>query len=384
MATSVPSDQEVRISGDSHVSEPPDLWQKEMPIKYRDRALRFPRVEYGRHNHSRAGGWDPKERLKDMAADGISAEVLYPTLAKGLFEQFFFEPVDLPLGQAGEKVYNDWMMDFCKEAPDRLWGQAFIGLWDIDYAIKEMQRAKDGGLKGVATWIAPPDELPFTGDHYERFWSAAEEMDMPIGWHINTGFGAYVTRSDEDRFGVITRQAYGHKVVAMKAVAEMILSGVLHRHPRLKIVLSEFEVGWIPFYLEDLDRKLGRGRGIGLELLPSEYFSRQVYSTFMQDGVGGFLLQRWGADNFVYANDYPHGGGIWPYTDDTIELTLSDLPSETRRKALGETLARVYGQPMPEPIERMESDYNDEIWSRPWLKKAGEFTFDKSTMGLKM
>jgi len=276
------------------------------------------------------------------------------------------------------------MMDFCKEAPDRLWGQAFIGLWDIDYAIREMQRAKDGGLKGVATWVAPPDELPFTGDHYERFWSAAEEMDMPIGWHINTGFGAYVTRADEDRFGVITRQAYGHKVVAMKTVAEMILSGVLQRHPRLKIVLSEFEVGWIPFYLEDLDRKLGRGRNVGLDLFPSEYFSRQVYSTFMQDGVGGYLLQRWGADNFVYANDYPHAGGIWPYTDDTIELTMSDLPSETRRKVLGETMAKVYGQPMPDPIERMESDYTDEIWNRPWLRKAGEFTFDKNTMGLKM
>ena len=247
-----------------------------------------------------------------------------------------------------------------------------------------MQRAKDGGLKGVSTWIAPPDDLPFTGDHYERFWSAAEEMDMPIGWHINTGFGAYVTRADEDRFGAITRQAYGHKAVAMKAMAEMILSGALQRHPRLKIVLAEFEVGWIPFYLEDLDRKFGRGRNIGLDLLPSEYFSRQVYSTFMQDGVGSYLLQRWGADNFVYANDYPHAGGIWPYTDDTIELTMSDLPSETRRKVLGETLTKVYGQSMPEPIQRMESDYTDEIWNRPWLKKAGEFTFDKSTMGLKM
>ena len=118
--------------------------------------------------------------------------------------------------------------------------------------------------------------------------------------------------------------------------------------------------------------------------MPSEYFSRQVYSTFMQDGVGSYLLQRWGADNFVYANDYPHAGGIWPYTDDTIELTMSDLSSETRRKVLGETLSKVYGQSMPEPIQRMESDYTDEIWNRPWLKKAGEFTFDKSTMGLKM
>ncbi|MYF65301.1 MAG: hypothetical protein F4185_05165 [Chloroflexi bacterium] len=104
----------------------------------------------------------------------------------------------------------------------------------------------------------------------------------------------------------------------------------------------------------------------------------------MAAGGGRLRPPRRRPDNSVYANFYPHGGGIWPYTDDTIELTLSDLPSETRRKVLGETMAKVYGQPMPDPIERMESDYTDEIWSRPWLKKAGEFTFDKSTMGLKI
>jgi predicted TIM-barrel fold metal-dependent hydrolase len=384
MVTTPDRFHDIRISGDSHVSEPPDLWEKEMPAKYRDKALHFPRVEYGRFNHARKGGWDPVERLKDMAYDGISAEILYPTLAKGLFEQFFYEPVDLGLSQAGEMVYNDWMIDFCKNAPDRLWGQALIGLWDIDYAIKEMQRAKDGGLKGVATWIAPPEGIPFTGDHYERFWSAAEEMEMPIGWHINTGFGAYVARKGEDRFGLITRQAYGHKAVAMKALAEMILSGVMQRHPKLKVVLAEFEAGWIPFYLEDLDRKFDKGRDMGLDLLPSEYFSRQMYSTFMQDGVASYLLNRWGGDNFVYANDYPHAGGIWPYTNDTIELTMADLPTETRKKVLGETMATVYNQPLPEPIEWQDSDYTDEIWNRPWLKKAGEFTFDKPTMGLKM
>lgn len=383
MSQKSPAGQEIRISGDSHVSEPPDLWERGLPAKHRDRALHFPRVEYGVFNHSRPGGWDPVEHLKDMAADGVSAEVLYPTLAKGILEQFFAEPFDLDLAKACDRVYNDWMIEFCQEAPDRLWGQAFIGLWDIDYAIQEMERARKAGLKGVATWIAPPEGLPWTGGHYERFWSAAEDLEMPIGMHINTGFGPYVTRGGEDRFAALSRQAYGHKIVAMRAMAEFILSGVFERHPRLKIVLAEFEVGWIPFFLEDLDRKFGRGSNLGLPMLPSEYFSRQVYSTFMQDGVGGFLLQRWGADNFVYANDYPHAGGIWPYTDDTIELTLSHLPAETRRKVLGENLAKVYGQPMPTPIPRQACpDYTDAIWSRPWLKKAGEFSFDKPKMGL--
>ncbi len=372
----------IRLSGDSHVSEPPDLWEKGLPARFRDRALHFPRVEYGKFNHSRPGGWDPGERLKDMAIDGIAAEVLYPTLAKGIFEQFFSEPFDLELAKAGERVYNDWMIEFCGEAPERLWGQAFIGLWDIDYAIQEMERSKRAGLKGVATWIAPPDDLPWTGDHYERFWSAAEEMNVPIGMHINTGFGAYVTRRAESRFEMLTRQAFGHKVVAMQAMTDMIISGVFERHPRLKIVLAEFECGWIPFFLEDLDRKFGRRSEMNLSMLPSEYFSRSVYSTMMQDGVGGFLLNRWGADNFVYANDYPHAGGVWPHTDDTVALIFDQLPAETSRKVLGENLARVYGQAIPEPLPREPFVEMEGRWRRPWLKRAGEFTFEKSKMGL--
>jgi predicted TIM-barrel fold metal-dependent hydrolase len=375
---------EIRLSADSHVSEPPDLWEREMPAKFKDRALRFPRVEYGTFNHARPGGWDPRERLKDMAADGISGEVLYPTLAKATFEQFHGQPLDLELAKATERVYNDWMIEYCSEAPERLWGQALIGLWDIDYAIHEMERAKQSGLKGVATWVAPPDELPWTGDHYERFWSAAEEMAMPIGMHINSGFGAYVARHDEDQFATLARQAYGHKVVAMKAMAEMILSGVFERHPRLTVVLTEFECGWIPFFLEDLDRKLGRRRGLEIKKLPSEYFSQNVYSSFMQDGVAGLLLERWGQDNFVFSNDYPHAGGIWPHTDETVELTLGHLSPEVRRKVLGENLARAYGQPLPTPIARQTTDFDDNIWQRPWLKKTEEFTFDKPKMGLAM
>ena len=85
----------------------------------------------------------------------------------------------------------------------------------------------------------------------------------------------------------------------------------------------------------------------------------------------------------MFANDYPHEGGIWPYSDDSIELMLGKVSADTRKKVLGETLARVYSRPMPTPIVRQHStDYKDEIWSRPWLKKADDFSFDKATMGL--
>jgi predicted TIM-barrel fold metal-dependent hydrolase len=322
-----------------------------------------------------------------MAMDGISAELLFPTIAKGIYDQASDDP---DLAAACDRTYNDWLIEYCQEAPERLWGQAFIGLWNMDYAVKELERTRSAGLKAATIWVIPPDELSFTSDHYERFWSAAEDLDMPISMHINTGFGLYAEGSDArpeggagaNQIASAARRAFGHKAAVAQTVTEMILSGVFERHPRLKLIMAEFGVGWIPYWLEDLDRK-SAGAQRGLPLKPSEYFNRQVYATFEQDGVGGYLLERWGADNFMWANDYPHGGGIWPYSDDTIALTLGHLSQDVRRKVLGENMARVFGLPMPEPMPRQPIPDNAEtIWSRPWLKRVGEYTFEKPVMGL--
>lgn len=374
---------EVRISGDSHVSEPPDLWVTRMPEKYRDQALTFPQLQFGRGNYAREGGFNPEQRLKDQAFDGISAEVLFPTQGMKIYQQFHNKPVDVELSHACERAYNDWMIEFCSYSPERLWGQAFISLYDIDYAIAEMQRTKDAGLKGVTVWVAPPESLPWTGKHYERFWSAAEDFEVTVAMHINSGFGVYSSGRGDDRYEILTRQAFGHKIVAMRTVTELILSGVFERHPRLKVLIAEFECGWIPFFLEDLDRKFGRGENLGLTKMPSEYFTESIYSTFMQDGVTGYLLERWGADNFIYSNDYPHPGGVWPHSDDTVALTMDSLPGSTRENVLANNVAKLYRQPLPTPVERPEKiDFDEAVWTRPWLKRQGEFTFAKSHMGL--
>lgn len=377
---------ELRVSADSHVSEPPDLWERGLPAKYRDDAPHFPKVQLGRGNHSRPGGWDPVERLKDMAVDGVSAEVLYPTLAKHIYDQAGH---DIDLAAACERVYNDWMMEFCREAPDRLWGQAQIGLWDMDFAVEELERAKKGGLQGATIWVVPPKGLPFTSDHYDPFWAAAQDLEMPVSMHINAGFGFYAEATEargdgrEDRIAGSARRAFGHKAAAAQAVTEMILSGVFERFAGLKFVLAEFEVGWIPFWLEDLDRKSGGSRKDGsLTLTPSEYFNRQVYATFTQDGVGGYLLQQWGADNFLWSNDYPHGGGVWPYSDETIALTLGRVAPEAKAKVLSQNVAAVYGLPVPEPMPRQPAPDPETLWPRPWLKREGEYTFAKTAMGL--
>lgn len=368
MAQTFDVGKENRVSGDSHMAEPLDLWEKRMPEKFHDQALVFTGHRIGEGQYAREGGWEPGPRLKDMAADGVSAEVLYPTRGKEMFRQGCIPEV----AEACAHTYNDWMIEFCQEAPDRLWGQAELCLWDIDGAIRELERAKKNGLVGSTIWMIPPDDLPFTSDHYDRFWAASEEMEMPVSMHINVGFGPYGAGRHEVRGLVdsVKMTAGGHKKIAMDVLTEFICSGVFERFPNLKLVLAELEVGWIPFWLEDMDRRFLKSREHSqFSLIPSEYFARQVYATFTQDKAGGYLLGAYCQDNFLWSNDYPHPGCIWPYSDAVIEKTLGHLDDATRAKVLRENTAKLYGKPIPEPMPRQEAPDMEAVWGRLWINK---------------
>ena len=338
-----------------------------MPAKFRERALRWPRIRVGEGQYARVGGWEPAPRLKDMAVDGVVAEVLYPTRAKSMFQVAY----DPEICEASARVYNDWLIEFCQEAPDRLWGQAIIPVWNVENAIIELERCRKAGFVGAVIWMIPPEGLPFTSEHYERFWSAAEDLGTPVCMHINVGFGAY---SDDVREGggrkrgsidYLKFTTWEHKKITADALTDIICSGVLERHPRLKVVVAEAEVGWIPFWLMELDKRYKRQSK--LPLLPSEYFYRQVYATFAEDPVGGHVLSRWGADNFLWANDYPHPGvgDTWPFSGEVIQRDLGHLAPGIRAKVLRESVAKLYGKPIPTLMESpREPDPGLEEWRR--------------------
>ena len=363
MASTVITNQRTRISADSHMSEPLDLWESRLPERFRDDAIRI-RHEYGSGFYARAGGYDPQERLKDMARDGIVAEVLYPTFGKDMYDK----ERSPEAAEACAQVYNDWLIEFCQEAPARLWGQAQIPLWDVDHAVQELERCRKAGLVGATIWMVPPGDIPFTSDHYERFWAVAQDLETPVSMHINTGFGAYAAEArgsgrGRDHIASLKRSATGHKQVTADALTDIIGSGVLERFPRLKVVVAEVEVGWIPFWLAELDK---RSRRQALPLMPSEYFYRQCYSTFTEDEVGGRLLEWYGQDNFLWSTDYPHvgTGDIWLFSDEVIERTLAHLAPEIQAKVLRVNVAELYGMPVPEAMPEPEEDPSLEEWRK--------------------
>jgi len=336
---------EVLISADSHVMEPPNLWKDHLPAGLQDRAPVFPprpAVGTGMADH-RPGGYDPTERVKEMETDGVSAEVLYPTLGLRIFG------IDDPeIQEASFTVYNDWLIDYCNVAPGRLVGIPCLSCFNIDQAVSELERTNKAGLVGGLIWQVPHPNLPFSSEHYEPLWSKAEEMGVPIHLHILTGFDYSAMSRDGDRKDPVEghRGSVNHKLNSItNSLFDLIFTGVLERHPKLNIVIVESEIGWIPFTLQQWDYYYNRfikERPVPITMPPSEYFNRQIYATFFNDAVGGQLLSWWGQDNCMWSTDYPHPNSPWPNSRDVLATNLGHLPMDTVRKLTRTTVEKLY------------------------------------------
>ena len=345
----VGSTESLLFSSDSHVIEPAEIVLTRVSQKFRDQAPRFPELKVGEGFQTHAGGSDPHHRIKEMASDGVSAEVLYPTHALSMFAMD-----DASLQEACCRAYNDWLIEYCQISLDRLVGVPMIATYNTEHAVQELERCAKAGLRGALIWQAPHKDLPFTSDHYDRFWAAAQDLNMPVSLHILTGHG--YSKNREGLKGIERYRGSVNLKLAeiIDALMYIIFSGVLERYPRLKVVLVENEIGWLPYVLEQWDYYFGRHRPtapLTIDKKPSEYFNRQVYATFFNDAVGAHNLAWWGVDNCMWSNDYPHANSTWPHSREVVARDLGNLPPETRAKLVRENVARLYGMSIPECLE---------------------------------
>ena len=374
-------DEHKLVSADSHVNEPGDLWVERIDKAFRDRAPRVVDNLPGRqpgsylvledippihltqglgagkkpeelptffqqttYKDARRGGWDPAERLKDMEMDGVEGEVIYTTLG---FRQFWFK--DAALQQACFRAYNDWLAEYCSYAPKQLAGLALISLYDIEEAVRELQRCRQIGLKGVMIWASPPEDRPYSAPLYDPFWAAAQDLHMPLSLHAITGMGpeSQATRAMGREIQPVDRylRAVTGADEVKRTLTVFIFSGVLERFPGLKLVSAENNVGWLPFVIQRWDQAHASSRFMQttpLTLRPSEYFHRQVYATFIDDAVGVENRHQIGIDNIMWSSDYPHTASTWPHSRDIIARDFKAAPEAEKWKIVRENVIALY------------------------------------------
>ena len=314
------------ISTDSHVMEPDELW-KELPKRLQEK---LPVVPF---RNCPPGATDPKLRRIDQETDGIEAEVLFPNYGMALFGID-----DIETQQESFKLYNDWMSGFCKTAPKNFFGIPLISVYDIDAGIKEMHRGIDLGLKGAMVWQVPDPRLPFMSEHYDKLWAAAAEARQPVVCHILTGHGymKVIPGVAKPRGEERIRDATNRKTDdTCNTLFDFIFSGAFDRHPNLRLLLGESEIGFLPFMLQQWDYYFERFRGtdpLRIKRRPSEIFAEHVYGTFLEDFVGTRAFPWWGQKNCMWSNDYPHFNMTFPHSRENVEKHLAGLSDDVRRR----------------------------------------------------
>jgi predicted TIM-barrel fold metal-dependent hydrolase len=298
-----------------------------------------------------AGQNDPHARLKDLDTEGIAAEVIFgggqngermPFMGEGLGSTFGPGAADPKLQAVGLHIYNRWLAEFVSVEAARHVGLAHVPMWDVEASVREVEWARDAGLKGV-NFPAPRSGRPAYNDPvYEPFWDACEDLDLPLCCHAGGGDEAMGTQ-DRGGYGLFWEIHW----MGRRGLWQLIFGGIFEHHPRLKVVFTEQATTWVQYTLAELDDVYGSeyAGALRAELprTPSEYWSSNCYiGASFPSRAEVAMRHEVGLSHFLWGADYPHHEGTWPNTELAIRHAFHDVPLDEARLLLGENALKVF------------------------------------------
>jgi predicted TIM-barrel fold metal-dependent hydrolase len=384
------------ISVDDHILEPPNVWVDRVAAKDRDRAPRLVRdgkreywfydgkklpttglsavagkskeefsPEPVTYDNMRRGCFDSVARLEDMNRAGILASLCFPSVTR-FCGQLFYEASDREFGFTCIQAYNDWNIEeWCGSAPGRYIPLVLIPLWDPALAAKELERCAGKGATAFAFSENPaPLGLP-TVFNKDRYWdpvmAAANDLEMVVCMHVGSS-SQIPAISPESPF--MANLTWGANRTS-GALLSWLFSGMFQRFPKLKIALSEGEIGWIPYFLERAEQVINTQRhwvkrGVKMyEHASTDVdidqidiygdFREHVFGCFIDDAHGIRSLDEIGEDNVMCETDYPHSDSTWPNCLTVVKNRIGHLPEPTQYKLLRGNAERVFRFTPAEP-----------------------------------
>ncbi len=366
-------------SGDSHFIEPADLWQSRLPKRLADLVPRTEKDPEGRWETiyvdgqsfrrrlpsivqeefmqatvAAAGARDVRKRLADLDAEGIWSELVFPSL--GMWSSSFRTP---ELLRGAMRASNDWAKETIQDFSPRLIPTAQVSTLEIDDAIGELKRCGAMGFKAVFLPVTPhPAQRDYNRDEWEPFWSTAEDIGMVIAFHIGTepidfaasgsigvthhGPGGAVLNYTETSFG------------GQRAVAKLVASGALDRHPKLKVLVSEGGATWVPFIADRMEEGYRQHAMVvrpKLSRSPREIIYSQVYASFQHDSSAITAMTAMGYRNVLWGSDYPHIEGTFGHTQQTLHQLFDSVDDKTTDRIMFGAFNELFpdAPPLPAP-----------------------------------
>ncbi|MEX5712973.1 amidohydrolase family protein [Parafrankia sp. FMc6] len=370
------ADDMILVSVDDHLVEPPDVFEGRLPAKFADQAPKVvrtdegndvwtfngsvipniglnavagrPREEYGveptAFEEMRPGCYDVDERVKDMNAGGVLGSMCFPSFP-GFSGRLFAAAKDKDLALAVSRAYNDWHIDeWCGAYPGRFIPMALPVLWDAELCAEEVRRVAAKGCHSL-TFTENPATLGYPSFHnsyWDPLWKALSDTGTVLSIHLGSSGQLSVTAPDAPIDVTITLQPMN----ICQAAADLLWSRVIKEFPDLRIALSENGTGWIPYFLDRIDRTyemhhLWTGQDFRGKL-PSEIFRERFLTCFIADPIGVKLRHDIGIDNISWECDYPHSDSSWPLAAEELEQVTAGMPDDEINKITYQNACRWY------------------------------------------
>lgn len=371
------------VSADSHLETPPDLWSDRLPEPLRARAPRAVELEDGGDGwklgdkepvplglqvtggqkytefvtrgrsfaEGLPGTGGPEERLKDQDQDGVDAEVLFSSVVATGLKRI---GDDDELARAIGTTYNDWINEYCSHDPERLWGIGIVPYTGVSDAVAALEQI--AGLDAVrgAMLLQFPSGQGSISDADEPFWAAANELGVPLIAHHNFGGHGAAAHplpglkkdrestgmemdkgADLDTFLWLLTCDLPIPTLPIVTLLQLMLSGTLDKYPNLRFHFAETGIGWLPYWLEQVEDRYDRHRFWGkveMGRRPTEYINDHFTFSFQEDHAGVALRHMIGVDNICWASDFPHSVSDWPWSREAVARMMKDVPDDERRK----------------------------------------------------
>ena len=368
------ADDMILVSVDDHLVEPPTMFQGRLPARFADAAPKVvrqddgadvwifngtvipniglnavagrPRSEYGieptAYEEMRPGCYDVHERVKDMSAGGVLGSMCFPSFP-AFSGRLFAAAADKDLALATVQAYNDWHIEeWCGAYPDRFIPMALPVLWDPELAAAEVRRCAAKGVHSI-TFTENPNSLgypSFHDEHWEPLWKALVDEGVVLSVHLGSSGKLAITAPDAPIDVMITLQPMN----ICQAAADLVWSRIPKHFPDIRIALSEGGTGWIPYFLDRLDRTydmhhLWTGQDFG-DRMPSDVFREHFLTCFISDPVGVQLRHLIGIDNMSWECDYPHSDSSWPKAPEELEAVFAGVPDNEVNRITHENAMR--------------------------------------------
>ena len=295
---------------------------------------------------------DPALRLELMDLDGVAAEFITST-----WMLFSMRIQDMAVVRDCCSVYNDWVAEYCSHDPKRLLASAMIAMEDVDWAVAELEKAAKRDMRGAVIYCdTKPHMLPYRHRHYDRFWAAAQDLNMPVMLHIVTGQvqDLYTLQTPAERQLIPRLSLELFQEGGLVLANEFIFGGVLDRLPKLQLILGEFEISWLPNYmfrLKQLQGALGQSVGLRKTDRPiEEYFATQVWHGFVDDEYFDRSYDVAGPTRILWGSDFPHPRNTFPNSHAILERVLKNVPDHVKADVAGLNAARLFGVEVPQDL----------------------------------